>query len=112
MSNPYTDSATDDVLYPDDLEGKKLQITSEQPLDADDVDDENAKYGQFSKALTSDGTEVWVSSPKALRQFIGEHYDAIIRQETPLEVLTVEKPTGENEPYVIEARLVADGDPL
>jgi hypothetical protein len=111
MSNPYTDSATDDVLYPDDLEGRKFQITSEQPLDAENVDDDDAKYGQFSKALNADGKEVWVSSPKALRQFIGEHYDAIIRDETPIEVLTVEKPTGENEPYVIEARLVEAGDP-
>jgi hypothetical protein len=112
MTNPYTESATDDVLYPDDLEDRKLQITSEQPLDAGDVDHEDAKYGQFSKALDEDGTEVWVSSPKALREFIGQHYDEVIRNETPIEVTLVEKPPGENEPYVIEARLVKNGDPL
>jgi len=112
MSNPYSESATQDVLYPDDLEGRKFRVLSDQPLDASEVDDENAKYGQFSKAKTSDDTEVWLSSPKALRQFIGEHYDELVREGLPMEVTMVEKGTADHDPYVIEARVIESGDPL
>jgi len=111
MTNPFTESATDDVLYPDDLSGKKLLLRGEEPVDADEVPHDDAKYGYFTKCENSEGTEVWISSPKALREWIGENY-AEVRNGTPFEIMTIDKPSGENEPYVIDVRLIEDGDSL
>lgn len=74
MSNPWTDSATNDVLYPDDLEGYGPLSVVSDPVDADEIPNDNAKYGQFGKA--GDGVEAeWIATPRQLRAALGALFE-------------------------------------
>lgn len=111
MSNPFVNSATDDVLYPDDLPGRKFKLIGDEPIKASEIDHRDAKYGYFTEVRSTEQNRVWISSPKQLRLWIGNHYNPL-KSGTWFEVLDVNEGELEHDEYEIEARLVQEGDPL
>lgn len=75
MSNPMRDSLNGEVLYPDDLtEYDHLELASIAPLDAEDVEYEDAKYGKFIE-LGGERPPHVASAPVQLREFLANAYD-------------------------------------
>lgn len=72
MTNPFTEAATKDVWYPDELhEVGTVELISEEPIPADDVPHDDAQYGQWIEVESGTG-EMWFSCPKDLSRALGE----------------------------------------
>jgi len=116
MPKSPEDATTKDVLYPDDLAGKKLQIEAYAYWDASDEEDraelpEDAQYGLFLPVNTTTGDDgrVWASAPRALRDDLMRHE---VGEGDWFEVLEVEKGPADHDPYHLETRTVEEGDAL
>lgn len=70
MSNPWEESVDDDVLYPDDLAGETFELVGDAPVEAEEVDHENAQYGWFMEVSNGE-SEKWASCPVELRKELG-----------------------------------------
>lgn len=108
--NPFTESVDDGVLYPDDLEGKTLELVGDRPVEADEVDHENAQYGMFVQV--DDGTgEKWASAPRGLREFLGHAVEEHGTTDLVFLVSEVEKGPRDHDPYEVDARVThVDGE--
>lgn len=72
MSNPFRDAATKDVYYPDEQpDVGTIQLKSEEPVQAEDVPHEKARYGSFVKVENHE-REVWFACPQDLMRALGE----------------------------------------
>jgi len=114
MTNPFSDSTNDDVLFPDDLPGQKLDPLSEEPVPADDVPHDDAKYGHYTLCESASDGEVWVNSQKQLRAILGEHYDDLVQTEgfPVIEIHDADRGDAEHDPWQFDFSLVEEGDPL
>lgn len=113
MSNPYAESATNNVLFPDDLVGKKLNPISDEPIPAEDVPEDDAKYGHYVECELAEATTSYVNAPKQLRYVIGEHYKELMSDGYPvLEVTEAKRGPADHDPWEFETRLVREGEPL
>lgn len=98
MSNAWKDSVTGDVLYPDDLEGRNLELVEARPFEAEEVDHDDANYGMWMRV--SDGErKYWAVCPSALREELGE----IGAEEGHFfRINEIEKGPMDHDPYEIE----------
>lgn len=98
MSNAWKDSVTGDVLYPDDLEGRNLELVSEGPIDAENVDHDDANYGMWMRVSNGE-RKYWAVCPSALREEFGE-----VEAEPghAFRVESIEKGPKDHDPYEIE----------
>lgn len=72
MSNPFRDAATKDVYYPDEqADVGTVRLVSEEPVPADDVPHEEARYGQYVEVENHEKT-VWFSAPQDLLRALGD----------------------------------------
>lgn len=111
MTNAWSESTEKAVLYPDDLpEHGPLSIVSEEPLSAEDVPHEEARFGSWAE-LHEDHAAEYIATPEAVRTLIGA---AVEEQGFPctIEVLEAERGPRDHDPWKIEGRIVEDGDPL
>lgn len=73
--NPFAEAARKEVYYPDDhVEAPPYRLLSEEPVEADDVDNDDAKHGTWvrCKVGTADSAEeAWVAAPRSLLKFLG-----------------------------------------
>lgn len=111
MTNEWTESATNEVLYPDDLEGYgPLEVVS-QPMPADDVPNENARYGKFGKLGDANDAE-WFAAPRQLRAAIGAVFTKQDGLPVCFEVLDAEKGPQDDSEWSFEIRSIESGDML
>jgi hypothetical protein len=103
MSNEWTNSATNDVLYPDDLAGYGPLSVDSEPIEAEDVPSENAKYGTFAK--TAEGVEPdWIATPRQLRVAIGQMYDNQGGLPVTFDVLEAERGPRDDSEWTFEVK--------
>jgi len=111
MSNAWSDSATKDVLYPDDLPGYgPVQVVSE-PIEAEDVPSEEARYGLFAE-LGGDSPPQYMATPIQVRSLIGDAVESEGGLPVVVEVFEAERGPSDDDPWEIDGRVVEDGDPL
>lgn len=105
MTNPMRDSLNDEVLYPDDLTGiDHLETAHLTPLEAEEVDHENAQFGQFVE-LNGDGPPHWAAAPRQLREFLANAYDEHGSEEIGFRVTEAERGDRDHDPWEIEAQV-------
>ena len=108
----WRDSATTDVLFPDDLEGFGPIAVVGPPLDADEADTDTVQYGVVAE-LSGDYHEAdYVVCPKELRSLIADAWRDDAGMAT-FEVTHAEKEGhADDSPWSIEGRCLENGDPL
>lgn len=90
MTNEWTKSATNEVLYPDDLAGYGPLEVVEGPIEAEEANSENAQYGKF--AVLGDGNEPdFMATPRQLRAALGALFEKQDGYPLTFEVLEAEK---------------------
>lgn len=77
MTNPFREAATKDVYYPDEApEVGTVELLSEEPVEAEDVPVEKARFGDWIQVRKGSGgdyeEEVWMSCPRDLQRALGE----------------------------------------
>jgi hypothetical protein len=107
----WRDSATTDVLFPDDVEGYGPLCVEGEPIPAEEADTDTVQYGTVA-ALNGHHDEDYLVAPKAIRSLIADAWrsdDGI----AAFEVTSAEKDGhADDSPWVIEGRVIDDGDPL
>lgn len=102
MSNAFSDSVKDDVLFPDDLPGQgRLQLVSDGPIPAEEVPYDDAKYGLW---IEVDGDR-FASAPEQLREFLGNAVEEHGTTDLVFEVLEAERGPRDHDPWELEARV-------
>lgn len=111
MPTSARDSVQFDVLYPDELPGAVMRIRDHEKLngevefwDADDPDDRDdlpggtkpASYGWWLPVEHSEHGDVWVASPRALREGV---FDLDLDIGDCFEVTDVVEGDEEHDPY-------------
>lgn len=72
MTNPWSESTEKAVLYPDDLAGRgPLWIKKQEPLEAEDVPEDDANHGKWAELIDSDPSD-YMAAPVQVRDLIGE----------------------------------------
>lgn len=108
----WRESATTDVLFPDDLEEYGPFAVVGEPIPASEADTDTVEYGVVAELAGEHHGEDYVVAPKALRGAIADAWDPD-RGLAVLEVTEAEKAGhADDAPWVIEARTIEDGDPL
>lgn len=109
----WRESATTDVLFPDDLEGYGPICVVGAPIDAAETDTDTVQYGTVAE-LDGDHHEAdYVVAPKQLRGAIADAWGVYADDCAVLEVVEAEKDGhADHSPWVIEARTLEEGDPL
>lgn len=110
--NAWRDSATTDVLFPDDLAGYGPIAVVGAPIPAEEADTDTVRYGVVATLDGDHHAEDYVVAPKALRSAIADAW----RDDDEMavfEVLEAEKSGPEDDAaWVIETRTIDNGDPL
>jgi len=109
--NAWRESATTDVVFPDDVEGYGPLCVVGAPMDAEEADTDTVTFGTVA-ALADEHPEKYLVCPKALRSLIA---DAWRDDEgcAVFEVTEAEKSgPSDDAPWLIEGRVIEDGDPL
>lgn len=81
MANPFKTAVEKRVWYPDELEELPwLELVSEEPVDADEIDEDTAQHGDWVRVAPDGapeeeehtpvwtGDEVWISAPQGLQK--------------------------------------------
>lgn len=105
-------SATTDVLFPDDLEGYGPFAVVGEPIPAEEADTDTVRFGTVAALDGEHHDEKYVVAPRQLRRAIA---DAWRPDEgmAALEVTAAEKNgTADDSEWVIEHRVIENGDPL
>jgi hypothetical protein len=108
----WRESATTDVLFPDDLAGYGPVVVVGEPLAASDVDTDTVEFGTVAELDGDHHDADYVVAPQQLRAAIA---DAWRPDEgvAALEVTEAEKAGhSDDAPWEIEHRTINDGDPL
>lgn len=109
----WRESATTDVLFPDDLEGYGPIAVVGAPLDAADADTDTVSYGTVAELDGDHHDADYVVAPKRLREIIADAWGVYTDDAAVFEVTDAEKPGhADDAPWQIEARILEDGDPL
>jgi hypothetical protein len=109
----WRDSATTDVLFPDDLEEKGPISVVGPPLEADEIDTNTVTYGTVAELDGDHHDADYVVCPKALRSAIADAWGVYADDCAVLKVVAAEKDGHEDDaPWVIEAETLEMGDPL
>lgn len=107
----WRESATTDVIFPDDVEGFGPLCVVGEPLSAEEADTTTVEYGVVA-ALADQHPEKYLVAPRQLRQLIAEAW----RPEEGIaafEVTTAEKAgDSADSEWQIEGRIIENGDPL
>lgn len=107
----WRESATTDVLFPDDLEGYGPVAVTGPPIDAGEADTTTVQFGTVAE-LDSSHSEDYVVCPRQLRSLIADAWRDDIEAAT-FEVTSAEKDGhADDSPWVIEGRCITNGDPL
>lgn len=111
-----SESIRKEVLYPDDLPGHGPLVVDEYLYwECEDPDDreelpEDANYGTWLPVQDGAEERVWISAPRALREFLEEEG---AEEGTCFEVLELAKSGPEDHAeYEGEFRIIEEGDPL
>jgi len=108
----WRDSATTDVLFPDDLSGYGPICVVGEPVDAGETETDTVQFGVLAELDGDHHSEDWVVAPKQLRSLIADAWRSDEGLAT-LEVLDAHKDgDADDAEWVIEGRVVEDGDPL
>lgn len=112
MTNPFSDSVSKDVWYPDDLpELGRVELVSDAPIPAEEVEIEEAQYGQWIEVRNGQDDPVFAAAPTDLRAFLGEAIEEHGTTDLVFEVTEISKGPADHDPYEIEALLThADGE--
>lgn len=118
MPTDAADTITKDVLYPDDLGGKTVEIDPENRLSnglafwkADDQGDaemlpEGARHGHWLPVDDADEGTVWMSCPRDLREVMVSEG---LESGDIIEILSCEKAgSGETDQWYAEIAVVTD----
>lgn len=106
------DTLAKEVLYPDDLSGRTLEIDPDGLMNGTvqfwDADEEptpdGAKHGLFFPADCADEGQVWVAAPRDLRKSLADLEPGDI-----FEVLSCEKAgPGETDPFYAEIAVITE----
>jgi len=108
----WRSSATTDVLFPDDIEGYGPLCVVGEPVDAADTETDTVQYGVVAELDGDHHSEDWLVAPKQMRAIIADAW----RPDEGLaafEVTAAEKDgSGDHAAWIIEGRIIEDGDPL
>lgn len=121
MPTSGRDTVTSEVLYPDELEGRLLELDGERLngelafWDADDHDDredlpgQGASYGWWVPVMDSaDNEPRWAVAPRQLREQLVE---LELGPGDAFEVTHLEEGESDDDPYEIDLRQYEPGDP-
>lgn len=107
----WRESATTDVVFPDDVAGYGPLMVVGEPLDAEEADTDTVSYGTVAR-LSDEHPEKYLVAPKQMRQLIADAWRPD-RGFAAFEVTSAEKENGADDaPWLIEGRVIEDGDPL
>jgi hypothetical protein len=107
----WRESATTDVLFPDDVEQCGPLCVVGEPIDAADADTDTVEYGVVAE-LDTYHSEDYLVAPRQLRALIADAW----RPDDDLaafEVLEAAKDGhADDAEWQIDGRIIEDGDPL
>lgn len=102
-TNAWSESAQNDVLYPDDLaERGPVKVVSE-PIEAEDVDVDGADHGTLAE-LAGDSPPHYLVCPQQLREELGERWDEETETST-IEVVEATRGPHDHDPWEFEFRV-------
>lgn len=108
----WRESATSDVLFPDDVEQYGPLCVVSEPLDAKEVSTDTVTFGVVAELDGDHHDEDYLVCPREMRELIAEAWrpdDGF----AAFEVLSVEKDGNKDDsPYRIDGRVIEHGDPL
>lgn len=108
----WRESATNDVLYPDDLPGHGPITIVGEPLEAETVDVDGADHGLLAELADDHGAD-YVICPKNLRLAIAAawgEYDGV--DGAVLEVLEADRGPEDHAEWHFDVRTLENGDAL
>jgi len=108
----WRSSATTDVLFPDDLEGYGPLSVVGEPIDAAETETDTVTYGVVAE-LDGHHDEDYLVAPKQLRGLIADAWRPD-DDRAVFEILSVEKEDEHRDdaPWLIDGRVIENGDPL
>ena len=107
----WRNSATTDVLFPDDIEEYGPLYVSSPPLDAEEISTDTVQFGTVAKLDENEHQEDFLVCPRQLRSLIADAWrpdDGF----AAFEVLSAEKGPQEDDEWSIEGRDIQEGDQL
>jgi hypothetical protein len=108
----WRQSATIDVLFPDDIEGHGPIYVVGEPIDADEADTDTVEYGTVAALEGDHHVADYIVTPRQLRGLIADAW----RDDDELaafEVLNAEKDgNADDSEWMIDGRVIENGDPL
>lgn len=109
----WRSSATTDVLFPDDLEGYGPLCVVGEPIDAADTDTDTVTYGTVAELHGDHHDEDYLVAPKQLRSLIADAWRPN-EHRAVFEITGAEKEDEHRDdaPWIIEGRVIEEGDPL
>lgn len=96
----WRDSATNEVLYPDELPGRGPVTVVSPPMPAEEADTDDAEYGLLG-ALHESHDADYVVAPVELREELAERWDDDAGHAT-IEVVEAEKGPADDDPWQFE----------
>ena len=116
MPTKGEDTTAKEVLYPDDLAGRTLELDPDRELNggmaywaAEDTADaerlpDGAKRGWWLPVDCADDGRLWMAVPRALREELNSLQSGDI-----VEIVRCEKGPGDTDPYSVEVAVVTTG---
>jgi hypothetical protein len=109
----WRSSATTDVLFPDDLEGYGPLCVTGEPIDAADAETDTVTYGVVAALDGQHHDEDFLVAPRQLRALIADAW----RPDEGCAVFEIEVAEKEDQhrddaPWLIQGRVIENGDPL
>lgn len=112
MSNPWKESTVKEVLYPDDLQGRgPIEIVSEEPIEADEVPIDDARYGLWAEVAEGHDFR-YIAAPRQVRELIGEAIEQNGGLPVVIEVLEIDRGPLDHDEWEVEGRILEEGDPI
>lgn len=108
----WRNSATTDVLFPDDVEGYGPICVVGEPIPAEETDTDTVQYGTVAALAGEHHDEDYLVAPRQLRALIADAWrdgDGL----ATFEVVSAEKDgDADDSEWNIEGRVLEEGDPL
>lgn len=107
----WRESATTDVLFPDDFEQYGPICVTGPPIDASEADTDTVQYGTLAELHGEEHDEDYLVAPQQVRKLIAEAW----REDDDLAVIEIFETTKgpkESDPWEIDGRVVENGDML
>jgi hypothetical protein len=107
----WRESATIDVLFPDDLASSGVLVVTSPPIDAAETDTDSVEYGVVAELDGDRHGADYVVCPLQLRSLIADAWRSD-EDRAVMEILETDKGPRDDDEWEIDGRIVEDGDPL